>query len=121
MRDLPGLPALPALPALPKVRAGIETYIVPDGSCFLYDPASDASYILDQIGALVWDYCDGATAAETMISEITTLMPGDEGIAARVTSLLTEFASERLLEASHIAASQGELGASDQRADTHHE
>lgn len=104
-----------SLPALPKARAGVETYIVPDGTCFLYDAEHDISYVLDQVGALVWDYCDGATAVDVMIGEIATLLPGDEGVTARVTSLLIEFASERLLEAVS-EASEERPEASDRQA-----
>jgi hypothetical protein len=93
MRDISGVPAMP------KVRAGVETYIVPDGTCFLYDPASDASYALDQVGALVWDFCGGNTPVATIIAEVADLLPAGEDVAGRVTNLLAEFASERLLVA----------------------
>jgi coenzyme PQQ synthesis protein D (PqqD) len=87
-------------PTAPKTRDGVETYIVPDGACFLYDPANDASYTLDQIGALVWDYCDGRTPADEIIQEIAALLPDDAGIPSRVTRLLSELAAEGLLESS---------------------
>jgi coenzyme PQQ synthesis protein D (PqqD) len=99
---------MPDTPDLPKARSGIETYIVPDGTCFLYNPASDASYVLDQVGALVWDFCDGNSSVSAIISELTALAPGDDGMAARVTTLLTEFASEGLLDAARAGA--GGLG-----------
>ena len=41
--------------AMPKARKTVETYVVPDGTCFLFDPVNDAGFTLDQIGALVWD------------------------------------------------------------------
>ncbi|HEX9037169.1 MAG TPA: PqqD family protein [Ktedonobacterales bacterium] len=83
----------------PKSRQGVETYIVPDGTCFIYDPLHDTSYALDQLGALVWDYCDGRTPVDRMIAEVSDLIPGAESLAARVTGLLAEFAQEDLLEA----------------------
>lgn len=107
MRDISGVPTLP------KVRAGVETYIVPDGTCFLYDPASDASYALDQVGALVWDFCDGNTPVATIIAEVAELLPAGEDVVARVTSLLAGFASERLL-----VATEDWPGATEQEAGT---
>ncbi len=85
-------------PETPKARSGVETYIVPDGSCFLFDPASDASYTLDQLGALVWDYCDGITPVDSIIHEIKELLPSDTEAPSRVTRLLAELAEEGLLE-----------------------
>ena len=82
----------------PKDRLGVESYIVPDGSCFLFDPASDASYTLDQLGALVWDFCDGRTTVDRIIHEITELLPNDADAPSRARLLLTEFAKEGLLE-----------------------
>ena len=82
----------------PKAREGVETYIVPDGSCFLFDPASDASFTLDQLGALVWDFCDGLTPVDRIIHEITELLPDDADAPSRARLLLTEFAKEGLLE-----------------------
>jgi coenzyme PQQ synthesis protein D (PqqD) len=85
-------------PAAPKARHDVETYIVPDGTCFLYDPSSDESYTLDQVGALVWDFCDGHTSAGDIVHEIAALLPDDTGISTRVTRLLAELGEEGLLE-----------------------
>ncbi len=86
------------VPRTPKARSGVETYIVPDGSCFLFDPASDASYTLDQLGALVWDYCDGLTPVDRIIREIKELLPANAEAPSRVALLLTQLAEEGLLE-----------------------
>ena len=94
---------MPNLTNRPKARAGVETYIVPDGTCFLYDPTTDASYVLDQVGALVWDFCDGKTLVTTMIAEVSELAPTDDGVAARVTGLVADFASEGLLDTAEVA------------------
>ncbi len=85
-------------PETPKARSGVEAYLVPDGSCFLFDPASDASYALDQLGALVWDYCDGLTPADRIIHEIAELLPTDPETPSRVARLLAQLAEEGLLE-----------------------
>lgn len=92
----------------PKARAGVETYIVPDGSCFLYDPASDATYTLDQLGALVWDYCDGRTPADQIIQEVAALLPDDAGLPARVRRALAEFAGAGLLAPAHPGIEAGD-------------
>jgi hypothetical protein len=82
----------------PKSRSDVETYIVPDGTCFLFDPAHDEGFALDHLGALVWDYCDGQTAHDDIIAEITALLPGDSALATRVSDLLASFAAQGLLE-----------------------
>ncbi|HEU0027069.1 MAG TPA: PqqD family protein [Ktedonobacterales bacterium] len=96
-----------SMPDGPKTRNGVETYIVPDGTCFLYDPANDASYTLDQMGALVWDYCDGQTSTASIVQEIAALLPDDTEIPDRVTRLLAEFADEGLLEPASLASVSG--------------
>lgn len=73
---------------------------MPDGACFLYDPVSDAGFTLDQLGALVWDYCDGVTPVERIVAEITELLPANEEAVARVPALLTHLAQEGLLAGS---------------------
>lgn len=89
-------------PVGPKARSGVETYIVPDGSCFLFDPVSDATYTLDQLGALVWDFCDGQIPAEQIIHQIAELLPDDAAIPARTRRLLADFAEEGLLESAEV-------------------
>ena len=96
--------------AAPKARQTVETYIVPDGTCFLFDPVSDASYTLDQVGALVWDYCDGQTPPDEIIREIAALLPDNAGIPSRVAGLLREFAEEGLLESSTLEFGAGMSG-----------
>jgi len=82
----------------PKARPEIETYIVPDGTCFLFDPTRDQGFALDQLGALVWDYCDGQTRQEDILADIAALLPEQPIMADRVAELLTTFAMQGLLE-----------------------
>lgn len=100
----------------PKARLEVEAYIVPDGTCFLFDPMRDEGFALDQLGALVWDYCDGQSAEETIVAEIAALLPDHLDIAARVRDLLATFAAQGLLvsdgPASGAAPSQAQAGAS---------
>jgi hypothetical protein len=81
----------------PTARPEIEAYIVPDGTCFLYDPTRDEGFALDQLGALVWDYCDGATSREQIAAEVSALLPNHSDLAERVNELLAMFATQGLL------------------------
>lgn len=91
-------------------RSTVETYVVPDGSAFLFDSVSEAGYALDQLGALVWDYCDGHTAIDRIIEEVAELLPGDEGVANRVRQWLIEFAEEGLLDSSATSTGSADAG-----------
>ena len=83
----------------PKARADVEAYIVPDGTCFLFDPARDEGFALNQLGALVWDYCDGQNTEESIIAEVAALLPDQPGVAALVADLLASFVAQGLLTA----------------------
>jgi hypothetical protein len=82
---------------LPTARPEIEAYIVPDGTCFLFDPTREEGYALDQLGALIWDYCDGMTTQEVIAAEVGALLPDHPETAERVDELLAMFAAEGLL------------------------
>lgn len=82
---------------LPTARPEIEAYIVPDGTCFLFDPVHDEGFALDQLGALVWDYCDGTTSQEEIAAEVSALLPDHSELAERVNELLAMFAAQGLL------------------------
>ena len=82
---------------LPAARPEIEAYIVPDGTCFLFDPTRDEGFALDQLGALVWDYCDGMTSRENIVAEVSALLPNHAELAERVNELLAMFAAQGLL------------------------
>lgn len=82
---------------LPTARPEIEAYIVPDGTCFLFDPTRDEGFALDQLGALVWDYCDGTTSREEIVAEVGALLPNHPELAERVNELLAMFAAQGLL------------------------
>lgn len=84
-------------PRAPLVRSEVEAYIVPDGTCFLFDPSQDAGFALDQLGALVWDYCDGQTPPASIVAEVEILLPGLPDAAARVHDWLTSFEAQGLL------------------------
>lgn len=102
----------------PKARPEVEAYIVPDGTCFLFDLTREEGFALDQLGALVWDYCDGQTTEEHIVAEVAALLPDHPGVAAQVRDLLATFAAQGLLAldtpepAPSVAPSQAQAGAS---------
>lgn len=81
----------------PLARPEVEAYIVPDGTCFLFDPTQDAGFALDQLGALVWDYCDGQTPPADIVAEVAALLPELPNAAASVRDWLASFEAQGLL------------------------
>jgi hypothetical protein len=74
----------------PRRRDDIETHIMPDGTCLLFDAASNEGRALNAAGALIWDYCDGALSAGEIAGELAALLPGEEHIHAETLALLEE-------------------------------
>ncbi|HEV2237156.1 MAG TPA: PqqD family peptide modification chaperone, partial [Ktedonobacterales bacterium] len=75
----------------------VETHVLPDGSCLLYDPVARQGHVLDATGALAWDYCDGTLGAEAIADEIAALMPQVAALRDEVLGLLSDFAARGLL------------------------
>jgi coenzyme PQQ synthesis protein D (PqqD) len=75
----------------PRQRADIETHIMPDGTCLLFDVVSNEGRALNQAGALVWDYCDGALSAGEIAAELAALLPNEAHMHAKTLALLDEF------------------------------
>jgi coenzyme PQQ synthesis protein D (PqqD) len=63
--------------AFPLRRADVETYLMPDGSCVLFDPRLGEGFTLNAAGALVWDYCDGALSTDESAREVASLLPNE--------------------------------------------
>jgi hypothetical protein len=78
-------------------RADIETHVLPDGTSLLFDPVTDTGHVLDALGSLVWDYCDGALNADDITIEVASLLPDKSRLAAEVRPLLADFAVAGLL------------------------
>lgn len=89
----------------PVARPDVETHVLPDGSCLLYDPAARQGHILDATGALTWDYCDGTLSAAAIAAEIAALTPQVATLRDDVLRLLDDFAAKGLLLAA--PATQG--------------
>jgi Coenzyme PQQ synthesis protein D (PqqD) len=73
-----------------RQRPEIETHILPDGSCLLFDPATDKGYALNVAGALVWDYCDGEMTGAEVSQELANLLPQSVDMATVTEELLSE-------------------------------
>jgi hypothetical protein len=81
-------------------RSEIETYILPDGSCLLFDPVLRQGHVLDATGALAWDYCDGTVSGDEIVDEIAALVPESLTLRNEAISALEEFARRGLLVSS---------------------
>ena len=73
-----------------RQRAAVETHILPDGSCLLFDTATDKGYALNVAGALVWDYCDGELTGAEVSQEMADLLPQYVDMATVTEELLSE-------------------------------
>lgn len=110
------------IPRAPLARPEVEAYLVPDGTCFLFDPIQDAGFSLDQLGALVWDYCDGQMPPASIVAEVVTLLPELPDAAARVHDWLASFEAQGLLavgtldSAWHASTARGVAPAATQEA-----
>ncbi|MGO8947348.1 MAG: PqqD family protein [Ktedonobacterales bacterium] len=87
--------------ARPCQRADIETHIMPDGTCLLFDPVANEGRALNAAGALVWDYCDGTLSTDEIAAELAALLPDEPHMHAETLALLQEL--ERM---GYLVASQ---------------
>jgi hypothetical protein len=81
----------------PLARPDVETHVLPDGSCLIFDPTTLEGHALDLVGALVWDYCDGTATRDDIARAIADLVPRDSDLYDRVMEILEELARQRLL------------------------
>src|SRR5215469_3218559 len=81
----------------PRQRADIETHIMPDGTCLLFDVVSNEGRALNAAGALTWDYCDGTLSAGEIASELAALLPDETGTYEKTLALLNELVGDGYL------------------------
>ena len=81
----------------PTRRPEVETHLLPDGTCLLFDPIASEGHVLNAVGALVWDYCDGTVSRGDMADEIGNLLPEMSQLRDEVVHLLDQFADLGLL------------------------
>lgn len=84
-------------------RADIETHIMPDGTCLLFDAVANEGRALNAAGALTWDYCDGTLSAEEIADELAALLPNEPQVRADTLALLAELAQLGYLDTSERA------------------
>lgn len=70
-------------------RDDVETAILPDGSCLLFDPVTNNGHALNAAGALIWDYCDGALCAEAIADELAGLLPDVAEMRSQALNMIT--------------------------------
>jgi len=88
----------------PQARAEVEMHVLPDGSSLLFDPVESEGHVLSPIGALAWDYCDGALSCAEIAAEIAALIPAVSEARGAVLELLDEFSERGLLLASAVTS-----------------
>jgi hypothetical protein len=81
----------------PIRRPDVQTELLPDGTCLLFDPASGLGHVLNTSAALVWDYCDGAMTAEAIAAELAALLPEFPDAASETLHVIDELRQLGLL------------------------
>ena len=76
--------------AHPVRRPDLETHILPDGSCLIFDPASNQGRALNAAGSLVWDYCDGALDRDGIAGEVAGLFAESDDARRAALEVLDE-------------------------------
>jgi hypothetical protein len=84
--------------SFPLRRADIETYLMPDGSCVLFDPRLGEGFTLNAAGALIWDYCDAALSPDEIAREVAALLPDEPQAYADGLALIARLLDAGLLE-----------------------
>lgn len=95
-------PFPPMPPVMPRRRSDIETHLMPDGSCLLYDSATTEAHVLDVVGSFVWEYCDGTLTPDQIAAELASVLPESANLHADALRMIAEF------EAAGLFTSSGE-------------
>jgi hypothetical protein len=88
----------------PRRRADVETHVLPDGTCLLFDPQGNEGYVLNAAGALVWDYCDGTLTCAAIAQELAALLPQHPEVRAETERALQDLAERGLLSTPDASA-----------------
>ena len=84
--------------AFPLQRVDVETYLMPDGSCVLFDPRQGEGLTLNAAGALVWEYCDAALSTEEIAREVASLLPNEPQAYTDGLAVMSQLLEQGLLE-----------------------
>jgi hypothetical protein len=82
----------------PLRRADVETYLMPDGSCVLFDPRLGEGFTLNAAGALVWEYCDAALSTDEVAREVASLLPNEPKAYTDGLAVISQLLEAGLLE-----------------------
>src|SRR5215469_2381840 len=85
----------------PRQRPEVETHLLPDGTCLLFDNRTEMGHVLNAVAALVWDYCDGTLTEAQIADEVATLLPSEPGgnsVRDDIARLFADLRSLDLLE-----------------------
>jgi hypothetical protein len=83
----------------PRQRPDIETHILPDGSCLIFDAVANQGRALNAAGALTWDYCDGTHTPDEIAAEVAALLPDFEPARQATLRLLDDLGQAGFLVA----------------------
>ncbi len=76
----------------------IKTTLMPDGHVVLFNAKTEWAQVLNPVGALVWEYCDGATSVAEMTKEIAKLLQADRAtLQDDINSLIGDLLSQGLI------------------------
>lgn len=97
----------------PQARPDVETHVLPDGSCLLFDPLTLDGHAFDLVGALVWEYCDGTATQDAIARAIAEMVPQDDRLRERVMQVFGELYRHGLLLVISSAGEGTEVGSLD--------
>lgn len=81
---------------MPRRREAIETHLMPDGSCLLYDPDTTEAHTLNVVGSFIWEYCDGTLTPDQIAAELADALPQVPDIHAEALRMIGEIAAAGL-------------------------
>jgi hypothetical protein len=88
----------------PQRRPDIETHLLPDSTCLLFDPRTEDGHVLNVAGALIWDYCDGILTSEEIATEVAALVPNIDSMRSEALQLIDQFAEMNLFDQKAVSA-----------------
>ncbi len=76
-----------------KRNDDIKTTLMPDGHVVLFNTKTEWAQVLNPMGALVWEFCDGCTSTTAMTDEIASLLQIEDASTLQndINSLISEF------------------------------
>lgn len=84
----------------PTRNPEIKSTLMPDGYLVLLDVRTDWAHVLNPMGAIAWEFCDGAHSTDDIVNEIATIMEVDsrQNLSQQVDLLLKELRATGLVQ-----------------------